>query len=67
MRALAAMAIGGEGQVSLGAARLDDLDACVLKDLAHGLGLGTHKWNPQARHPWVKECEAWLREQKFAK
>ncbi|MGI8905097.1 MAG: alpha/beta hydrolase [Candidatus Sumerlaeaceae bacterium] len=32
----------------------------------HGLGLGTEKWNPAARHPWVGECEQWLKEQKFA-
>jgi acetyl esterase/lipase len=33
----------------------------------HGLGLGTHTWDPAKRHPWVAECEAWLREQHFAR
>lgn len=27
----------------------------------HGFGLGTHRrWEPENRHPWVKECERWL-------
>jgi acetyl esterase/lipase len=34
---------------------------------AHGMGLGTSKWNPAARHPWVTECARWLREMKFAR
>lgn len=33
----------------------------------HGLGLGTRDWNPEARHPWTRDCEFWLREQGFAK
>lgn len=33
----------------------------------HGLGLGTHQWNPAARHPWVSECARWLKEQHFAR
>jgi len=33
----------------------------------HGLGLGTRDWKPEARHPWTRDCEFWLREQGFAK
>lgn len=33
----------------------------------HGLGLGTHEWNPTARHPWTIECARWLKEQGFAR
>ena len=33
----------------------------------HGMGLGTREWNPEKRHPWVAECERWLREQGFAR
>jgi acetyl esterase/lipase len=29
----------------------------------HGLGLGTHEWNPSARHPWTTECALWLKSQ----
>lgn len=33
----------------------------------HGMGLGTRDWKPEARHPWTRDCEFWLREQGFAK
>ena len=33
----------------------------------HGIGLGTRQWDPAARHPWVRECELWLKEQGFAR
>ena len=28
----------------------------------HGTGLGTHEWNPSARHPWTSQCTLWLRD-----
>ncbi len=34
---------------------------------AHGLGLGTRQWNPEARHRWTLDCAAWLRERGFAR
>jgi acetyl esterase/lipase len=33
----------------------------------HGLGLGSREWNPAKQHPWVAECQRWLREQGFAR
>ncbi len=33
----------------------------------HGLGLGTREWNPEARHPWTRDCETWLKVRGFAK
>ncbi|MDW8310691.1 MAG: alpha/beta hydrolase [Verrucomicrobiales bacterium] len=33
---------------------------------AHGLGLGTREWKPEARHRWTLDCAAWLRERGFA-
>ena len=33
----------------------------------HGLGLGTKDGDPAKRHPWVHDCELWLRENGFAR
>jgi acetyl esterase/lipase len=33
----------------------------------HGIGLGTHEWNPEKRHPWTRDCICWLQVQGFAK
>jgi acetyl esterase/lipase len=33
----------------------------------HGLGLGTREWNPEARHPWTRDCAFWLKERGFTK
>lgn len=33
----------------------------------HGLALGSHEWNPAARHPWTFECARWLEEIGFAR
>ena len=33
----------------------------------HGVALGSHEWNPQARHPWTTECTLWLRSQNLIK
>lgn len=33
----------------------------------HGIGLGTAKFDPAKFHPWVRECERWLKDQGFAK
>jgi len=34
---------------------------------AHGLGLGTRSRDAALRHPWVRDCEFWLKEAGFAK
>jgi acetyl esterase/lipase len=33
----------------------------------HGIGLGAADYEPAQFHPWVGECERWLKEQGFAK
>lgn len=34
----------------------------------HGIGLGTREQTPgKPRHPWVRDCEFWLKERGFAK
>src|ERR1051325_4553302 len=40
-------------------------DLHVYQKGAHGLGLGTHEWNPAKRHPWTRDCAFWLRVQGF--
>jgi acetyl esterase/lipase len=34
---------------------------------AHGIGLGSKSFEPEKFHPWVQECELWLKAQGFAK
>ena len=31
----------------------------------HGIGLGNRTGDPATRHPWVRECEFWLKERGF--
>jgi acetyl esterase/lipase len=33
----------------------------------HGLGLGSHTYDPAQWHPWTKECRRWLKEQGFGR
>jgi acetyl esterase/lipase len=33
----------------------------------HGIGLGAEEYDPAKFHPWVGECERWLKERGFAK
>ncbi len=33
----------------------------------HGIGLGSSKWDPESRHPWVGECARWLQGLGFAR
>jgi acetyl esterase/lipase len=33
----------------------------------HGLGLGSHPYDPAHWHPWTKDCQLWLKEQGFGK
>lgn len=33
----------------------------------HGLGLGSHPYDPTKWHPWTTECRRWLKEQGFGK
>jgi dipeptidyl aminopeptidase/acylaminoacyl peptidase len=27
----------------------------------HGIGLGSHTYTPEQFHPWVRDCELWLK------
>lgn len=42
-------------------------DLHVYQKGQHGLGLGTHDWDPEKRHPWTSDCAFWLKAQGFAK
>jgi len=38
-------------------------DLHVYQKGVHGLGLGTHDWNPSKRHPWTSDLAFWLKTQ----
>jgi len=38
-------------------------DLHIYQKGPHGLGLGSHDWNPAKRHPWVADCGFWLKAQ----
>jgi acetyl esterase/lipase len=40
-------------------------DLHVYQKGAHGLGLGSNKWDPEHRHPWTADCIFWLKAQGF--
>lgn len=42
-------------------------DLHIYQRGAHGLGLGSHKYEPEKFLPWTADCLYWLREQKFLK
>jgi acetyl esterase/lipase len=42
-------------------------DFHVYQKGAHGLGLGSHEWDPAKRHPWTTDCAFWLKAQGFSK
>jgi acetyl esterase/lipase len=42
-------------------------DLHIYQKGQHGLGLGTHDWNPEQRHPWTRDCVYWLHAQGFAR
>ncbi|HYG34655.1 MAG TPA: alpha/beta hydrolase [Clostridia bacterium] len=42
-------------------------DFHIYQKGAHGLGLGSAKWDPAHRHPWTRDCVYWLQVQGFAK
>lgn len=42
-------------------------DLHIYEKGPHGIGLGTRENDPAKRHPWVKDCEFWLKEQGFAR
>src|SRR5262245_11898009 len=42
-------------------------DLHIYQKGAHGLGLGTHNYNPAKWHPWTQDCIFWLKTQGFAK
>ncbi|HEV2391579.1 MAG TPA: alpha/beta hydrolase [Verrucomicrobiae bacterium] len=35
-------------------------DLHIYQKGGHGMGLGTAKWNPAARHPWTRDLVFWL-------
>ncbi len=39
----------------------------VYEKGSHGIGLGATSYEPEKFHPWVRECERWLKEQGFSK
>jgi acetyl esterase/lipase len=42
-------------------------DLHIYQKGEHGLGLGSHEWNPAKRLPWTSDLVFWLRVQGFAK
>jgi acetyl esterase/lipase len=42
-------------------------DLHIYQKGGHGLGLGTHHWDPEHRHPWTRDCVYWLKVQGFVK
>jgi len=42
-------------------------DLHIYEKGAHGLGLGSSKWDPEHRHPWTADDIFWLKAQNFAK
>jgi len=42
------------------------VDLHVYERGAHGLGLGSRDFDATKRHPWVRDCEFWLKQRKFA-
>jgi acetyl esterase/lipase len=41
------------------------LDLHLYERGAHGMALGSREWNPARRHPWVRDCEFWLKQRGF--
>jgi acetyl esterase/lipase len=42
-------------------------DLHIYQKGPHGLGLGTHEWNPEKRLPWTADLAYWLKVQGFSK
>jgi len=42
-------------------------DLHIYQKGPHGLGLGTHNYDPAKWHPWTQDCIFWLRTQGFAR
>ena len=42
-------------------------DLHIYQQGGHGLGLGTREWDPARRHPWTRDCEFWLKVQRFGR
>lgn len=41
-------------------------DLHVYQKGQHGIGLGSHQWDPARRHPWTSDCAYWLKTRGFA-
>lgn len=42
-------------------------DLHVFQKGGHGMGLGSHVYDSEKWHPWVRDCVYWLKVQKFVK
>jgi acetyl esterase/lipase len=42
-------------------------DLHIYQEGVHGLGLGSHEWDPAKRHPWTGDCIFWLKAQGFTR
>jgi acetyl esterase/lipase len=42
-------------------------DLHIYEKGGHGMGLGSHDYDPAKFHPWTKDCSFWLKEQGFVK
>ncbi len=42
-------------------------DLHIYQQGGHGMGLGSHDYDPNKFHPWVHDCLFWLKAQGFAK
>ena len=42
-------------------------DLHIYQKGGHGMGVGSHEWNPSKRHPWTADLAFWLKAQGWTK
>jgi acetyl esterase/lipase len=42
-------------------------DLHIYQKGGHGMGLGSHEYDPSKQHPWTRDCVFWLKAQGFVK